>query len=255
MIFLNIEQNINKTENKINKIISHLNCFKNVNGDFIKFNFNTILIQCSDAKCKLIYPEKYFISETDGSITKRCQFCRIVGKIKDNKESRINLKKKWKEENHDKIAKYWMDNRGTKMKELGEEYWEIRADQAKNWRQNNPDKVKKINQKKKENVKAYYKIYQHDASNKNLPFEITLEQYLELVNKPCFYCGIIQNKGFNGIDKKVCTNGYILDNVVPCCEICNVMKGTLTPEIFFRRIEHILTYLDVIKGNLHSEIF
>lgn len=254
-IIENVNNNIEKYEKKINKIMSYLKYFMNEDGNFIKFNLKTSLIQCSDAKCKLPYPESCFISDTDGSITKRCQNCRNKGKIKDHKMSRQKSKQKWKEENHNKLAEYWMDYRGRKMEELGEEYWKKNAEQAKKWRENNPDKVKEINQKKKENVKAYYKIYQDDASNKNLPFEITLEQYLELVVKPCFYCGIIQNKGFNGIDKKVCTDGYILDNTVSCCSMCNVIKGTLTPEIFFKRIEHILTYQKIIKGNLHLDIF
>lgn len=254
-IIENVNNNIEKYETKINKIMSYLKYFMDEDGNFIKFNSSTSLIQCSDAKCKLLYPESCFISDTDGSITKRCQNCRNKGKIKDHKASRQKSKQKWKEENHDKLAEYWMDYRGRKMEELGEEYWKKNAEQVKKWRNNNPNKVKEINQKKKENVKAYYKIYQDDASNKNLPFEITLEQYLELVIKPCFYCGIIQDKGFNGIDKKVCADGYILDNTVSCCSMCNVIKGTLTPEIFFKRIEHILTYQEIIEGNLHPDIF
>ena len=33
------------------------------------------------------------------------------------------------------------------------------------------------------------------------------------------------------------------------------MKGTLTPEIFLKRIEHILTYQGYIKGKLYPECF
>ena len=79
------------------------------------------------------------------------------------------------------MAKYTLDHRGRKMEELGDEYWINNAKSMKEWRENNPEKVKEIYQKKKENINAYYKIYQDDASNKNLPFEITLEQYLKLV--------------------------------------------------------------------------
>ena len=254
-IIENVNNNIEKYETKINKIISYLKYFMDEDGNFIKFDLKTSLIQCSDAKCKLLYPESCFISDTDGSITKRCQFCRDNGKIKDNKETRQLTKKKWKKENHNKMAKYWMDYRGRKMEELGDEYWINNAKSMKEWRENNPEKVKEIYQKKKENINAYYKIYQDDALNKNLPFEITLEQYLELVKNSCFYCNTIQEKGFNGMDKKICTNGYILNNVVSCCEMCNFMKGTLTPEIFFKRIKHILTYQKIINDKLYPDIF
>ena len=50
-------------------------------------------------------------------------------------------------------------------------------------------------------------------------------------------------------------SAVLLDNIVSCCSMCNVIKGTLTPEIFFKRIEHILTYLDIIKGKLYPDIF
>ena len=53
------------------------------------------------------------------------------------------------------------------MKELGDDYWKNNALQAKNWRTNNPDKVKEIKQKKKENIKAYYKIYKEKHENSN----------------------------------------------------------------------------------------
>lgn len=57
------------------------------------------------------------------------------------------------------------------------------------------------------------------------------------------------------MDKLTCTDGYVIDNVVSCCEICNFMKGTLTPEIFFKKIEHILTFNNVIDGELHEDCF
>jgi hypothetical protein len=255
MIVSEIELNIQKKQNKINKIINHLKSFMDENNNFVKLNLEIPLIQCSDAKCKLIYLEKYFKSDTNGSITSRCQFCRDKGKIKDHKESRQISKQKWKEENHDKMAKYWMDYRGRKMEELGDEYWKNKAKQMKTWRRNNPEKVKENNEKKKENVNESYKTYKRTAETKNTNFEITLEEYIELVINVCFYCGEIDEKGFNGIDKMICTNGYVLDNIVPCCEICNVMKGTLTPEIFFKRIEHILTYQEIINGNLYPNVF
>jgi hypothetical protein len=255
IIINNIQTYIYKTEQKINKIISHLNCFKDDNNKFIKMNINTKLIKCSDIKCQLIYFEKYFISDTNSLTTKTCQTCRIKGKIKDNSDNRIKLKEKWKEENHDKISKYWMDYRGRKMEKFGDSYWEKNAEQAKNLRANNLDKVKEINKKKRENINYSYVTYINDSINKNLIFELTKEEFLEIVKKPCFYCNTIQDKGFNGIDKKICNNGYIMDNIVSCCKMCNVMKGTLTPEIFFRRIEHILTYQDIIKGKLDNNIF
>ena len=85
---------IQKCENKINKIINYLKCFMDRNENLIKFDLNTPLIQCSDAKCKLIYPEQYFKSDINDTITKRCQFCRDKGKIKDGRKGRGKADKK-----------------------------------------------------------------------------------------------------------------------------------------------------------------
>lgn len=247
---------IKKDQTIIDKIISNINsikiCCDNLNKPKA---YQVIFITCSNEKCKKTYPEKYFVSDTNGSLTKQCQFCRDKGKKKDHKESRKIKKKIWKDLNHDKVAKYTLDYRGRKMIELGKKYWDIKADQAKNWRDNNPEKVKEGNEKKKQNINYHYKTYINVAKNKNLNFEISLEEFIELIKNPCFYCGIIQDKGFNGIDKKVCSDGYILENVVSCCEMCNFMKGTLTPDVFYKKIEHILTYHEIIQGELCPEYF
>ena len=52
-----------------------------------------------------------------------------------------------------------------------------------------------------------------------------------------------------------CNGGYIKENCVSCCEMCNYMKGTLTPDVFLKRIEHILTHQGYINGKLYPEYF
>ena len=250
-----IDTNIILLDIKLDKIIENINCYKDLKNNFIKLDVNTTLIKCTNDRCKFIFPKTYFISDVNNSITKQCKFCRDIGKEKDHKESRIISKKEWNENNHDKMSKYWMDFRGRKMEELGDKYWENNSKQMKNWRDNNPEKVKEINKKKRINIEYSFMTYMNIAKSKNTIFNISIKQFLEIVKNPCFYCGIIQEKEFNGIDKKICTDGYILDNIVSCCSMCNTMKGTLTPEVFYKRIEHILTYQEKINGNLYYEYF
>jgi hypothetical protein len=90
---------------------------------------------------------------------------------------------------------------------------------------------------------------------KQLAFEFTKEEYVKLVKMPCNYCGIIQEKGFNGIDRVDSTIGYIIDNCVSCCAMCNFMKGCLNKYIFIQRIEHIVTYNKLAQGNLFPNSF
>jgi len=206
------------------------------------------------------------------NITKTCKNCRDNNKIQDakrNKEHRNEVarkneakperkavKAKWNEENYDKVAKKWMDCRQRKIEKLGtEEYLKQQAEQAKKWREDNPDKMEKANENKRNSKKLQYNIYKRTAGYKKLDFTITYDDYVNIVDKDCHYCGTIQEKGFNGIDRKDQTKGYLLDNCVSCCKMCNYMKGSCSDEVFIKRIEHILTFQNKISGNLYPDCF
>ena len=205
-------------------------------------------------------------------ITKTCMSCREsnkihnlnrdkehrneVARINDAKPERIAVKKKWREENYEKVAKTYMDSRGRKIEEIGvEEYLKLQAEQAKKWRENNPEKMVETNENKKNNRQINYSNYVRTAEYKGLKFEITIEEYCDIVNKECHYCGIIEDKGFNGIDRKNQNEGYLLDNCVSCCKMCNYMKGSTSDETFIKRVEHILTYQKKINGRYYPECF
>jgi len=66
-----------------------------------------------------------------------------------------------------------------------------------------------------------------------IPFQLTVKEFSELILKDCFYCG---EKPFtkshvggflrNGIDRVNNSAGYSIDNVVTCCQSCNKLKGS-----------------------------
>jgi len=235
---------------KINKIFRYIDAVKKDE----KYIFDNIT-QCKNPKCKKIMPEHCFIDKFTRKVN-NCIVCRIHGRIKDNREQRKETKKEWKEENYDKCAIYWQNFRGRKIEKLGvEKYLENNAKTMEKWRNKNPDKVKIANEKKKENVDTHYKNYIRDANMKNLKFELSFDYFVEIVKQVCYYCGKLQDKGLNGIDKIDCNSGYVKENCVSCCEMCNVMKGTLTANVFLKRIEHILTHQGYINGNLYPEYF
>lgn len=204
--------------------------------------------------------------------TKQCFACRERCKQSDknrdkehrNKVARKNeakperkaVKKKWEEDNYDKVAKKCMDYRQRQIETLGtEEYLKKQAAQAKKWRENNPEKMEEANEKKKNSREQNYNVYKRSAEIKNLEFKIEYDEYINLVENECYYCGILQEKGFNGIDRRDQTMGYILDNCVSCCQLCNYMKGSLSDVVFINRIEHILTFQKKIDGRLNPECF
>lgn len=64
--------------------------------------------------------------------------------------------------------------------------------------------------------------------------DITFEQFIELSQQPCFYCGAekcndrnYQNNSwsYNGLDRLTSTKPHNLDNCVPCCWECNERKS------------------------------
>lgn len=88
--------------------------------------------------------------------------------------------------------------------------------------------------KKKPNVpkvhvpEAHYRfdLYKSRAFHRDRAFEITLEQFLEMVHSPCFYCDKPAAKGGrNGVDRVDNAVGYTMSNCVPCCFLCNRAKG------------------------------
>jgi hypothetical protein len=105
------------------------------------------------------------------------------------------------------------------------------------------------------NISSSYKNYIKVSRVRNIHFELSESQYIEIVKNPCYYCGIIQDKGFNGIDRLYNSVGYVLNNCVSCCKACNYMKYTDDVVIYLQRIEHILTYQKIINGNYYNNIF
>jgi len=72
--------------------------------------------------------------------------------------------------------------------------------------------------------------------HRNIPFNLSNEDIISIIEKPCIYCGK-QHSG--GIDRVDSMKGYELDNVVPCCAICNRMKNNYTLEFFKNHIKKI----------------
>lgn len=92
-----------------------------------------------------------------------------------------------------------------------------------------------------------YKTYRLNAKKKKRAFDLSLEGAIELFTSDCHYCKSEPTNSYsgggstwmyNGIDRKDNGLGYTLDNVVPCCRICNIGKAGLGYE----------EYMDWING-------
>ena len=63
------------------------------------------------------------------------------------------------------------------------------------------------------------------AKRKRISWALEEDQYIELSFKPCVYCGDSTGEAGIGLDRKNSQLGYALENVVPCCKGCNMVRG------------------------------
>lgn len=89
-------------------------------------------------------------------------------------------------------------------------------------------------------VSSRYSAARSGAKQRDLTFELTLEQFAAITELPCAYCG--QERGSHrGVDRVDSKLGYVEGNCVPCCWICNRFKGSdLSPEEMVEVARNIL---------------
>lgn len=79
--------------------------------------------------------------------------------------------------------------------------------------------------------------YRSPARLKGRVFELSQEQFNDLVMAPCKYCG---DKDFPlGVDRVDNSKGYTLDNCVPCCGMCNKAKSNKPLEYFLAWVSRV----------------
>lgn len=112
----------------------------------------------------------------------------------------------------------------------------------------NAAKQASIRNRKPDGVAAFnhiYRSYKSRAANRKQEFLLTTEQFRDIITRNCHYCKIeplqefsvykAKDSGtflYNGVDRINSKIGYRIDNVVPCCWICNRAKGELSTEEF-----------------------
>ena len=90
--------------------------------------------------------------------------------------------------------------------------------------------------------------YKTSAKHNNRVFNLTLEQFKEIVLQPCVYCGRPSTKGtqLNGIDRIDNAKGYVKGNCAPCCKWCNRMKRVYSNDEFQRHL-YIMSFFNTYK--------
>lgn len=104
-----------------------------------------------------------------------------------------------------------------------------------------------------------YKRVKSDAVRAGREFSLPFEWFIHAIHAPCHYCGsvdansinvaskrpgeyIIQDFRYNGLDRIDNERGYVIQNCVPCCAICNRAKNSLPYDVFNKWIDNLIQY-------------
>ena len=100
--------------------------------------------------------------------------------------------------------------------------------------------------------------YERCAKKRGYSFELTKEQFKQIIIQPCIYCGssLTQEKRakgnngtfkYTGIDRYNNNIGYTFKNSVPCCSKCNRIKTDMDIEELEKHLKLIISRIDMWK--------
>lgn len=138
--------------------------------------------------------------------------------------------------------KNWYQNNKEKACLQSKEYYQKNKEkiklQNKYYYQNNKEKCLQRTKKHSITIDGIYSSYKRSAKQHSRKFELTKDELAAIISQPCYYCGELQ-ENFNGIDRLDNSKGYIRNNCIPCCSMCNRMKHAFTEKDFLNKCKQI----------------
>jgi len=106
-------------------------------------------------------------------------------------------------------------------------------------------------------VNEKYNEYKFRAKKNGIKFDLSKDEFLSIIKSNCNYCGespsqckFDRTRNFtemlNGIDKVDNDSGYIMENCVPCCTVCNLAKRNMGVDVF-------LDWISRVSDNLRTK--
>lgn len=116
-------------------------------------------------------------------------------------------------------------------------------------------RFRKILSDDKANLRVVINHYSSRAKKRGFVWNLTEDEATNLLLSPCHYCKVSPNREVNylhntksqivsGIDRKNNKFGYILENCVPCCKICNRAKLNSTLDEFLFWVKGLIKNFD-----------
>lgn len=101
---------------------------------------------------------------------------------------------------------------------------------------------------------SLYKAYVKTAKGRDIAWGLTRDEFRTITSGSCAYCGLppsqkrLTNKAsngeyvYNGVDRVDNSLGYYIENVVPCCGMCNMAKSSHPVNVFLEWVERVYEY-------------
>ena len=143
------------------------------------------------------------------------------------------------EKEREKARQKYADNIEKERERGRQKYADNIEKERERGRQKYADNIEKERQRAATHKRTIASI-KRNARRRNLCYDLTDEYSANITDEPCFYCGeetTISRR--NGIDRLNNSVGYVIENCVSCCNVCNMMKRCLDPATFVERCRQI----------------
>ncbi len=88
--------------------------------------------------------------------------------------------------------------------------------------------------------KGKFSSYKSNAKQRDIPFKVTFDEFMEYWQEPCTLCGDpIDTIGLDRVDSTI---GYTAGNLAPCCTECNIMKMNHSLSHFLDKVNKIYNH-------------
>lgn len=96
--------------------------------------------------------------------------------------------------------------------------------------------------------------YLRTAEQRGYKFDLSRDEFSELIDQPCYYCGVEPSNVahpdgkeivYQGIDRKDNSLGYTTGNCVPCCSRCNYAKKKMSPDEFIKWARSVADHFSI----------
>lgn len=147
---------------------------------------------------------------------KTCISCGLSDDSKNFKNKRNICRECYNKRNRSYQKKYRKTSRGKRALRIAQNRWRAIP--------KNYEKLKNLRNKWARTMDGLFPQAKSIAKKSGRVWEISRENYEKLRNLKCHYCeGPLPETGV-GLDRLDNTRGYQLNNVVPCCTLCNMAR-------------------------------